>query len=74
VLINALPLFRWLRVAPDRPHLAHARCSASCGWAPTPRLLRRALRGANGRAIPERELREIYAHFDFGTQRAILKL
>ena len=55
--------------------LPHAGRSASWRWARiTPRLLRRVLRHANREPLPERELREIYAKLDFGTQRAILKL
>jgi pimeloyl-ACP methyl ester carboxylesterase len=74
VLINALPLFdgySWHRIARVWRTPVLGELWMGCL---TPRLLRRALRGANATAIPERELREIYAHFDFGTQRAILKL
>jgi pimeloyl-ACP methyl ester carboxylesterase len=74
VLINALPLFdgyEWHRTARIWRTPVLGELWMGCL---TPRLLRRALRGANATAIPERELREIYAHFDFGTQRAILKL
>src|SRR6185437_17003505 len=40
----------------------------------TPRLMRVALRHANVSPLPDRQLREILAMFDFGTQRAILRL
>jgi pimeloyl-ACP methyl ester carboxylesterase len=67
VLINALPLFdgyEWHRTARIWRTPVLGELWMGCL---TPRLLRRALRGANATAIPERELREIYAHFDFGT-------
>jgi pimeloyl-ACP methyl ester carboxylesterase len=74
VLINALPLFdgyAWHRIARiwRTPVLGELAMGSL-----TPRLLRRALRGANATAIGERDLREMYASLDFGTQRAILKL
>jgi pimeloyl-ACP methyl ester carboxylesterase len=74
VLIDALPLFdgyEWSRVARiwRTPVLGELLMGSL-----TPRLLRRALRYANAAPIPERELREMYATLDFGTQRAILRL
>jgi pimeloyl-ACP methyl ester carboxylesterase len=74
VLINALPLFdgyAWHRVARiwRTPVLGELAMGSL-----TPRLLRRALRGANAGPIPERELRAMYTSLDFGTQRAILRL
>lgn len=74
VLINALPLFdgyEWHRAARiwRTPVLGELAMGSM-----TPRLLRRALRHANARPLPEPELREMYAGLDFGTQRAILKL
>jgi pimeloyl-ACP methyl ester carboxylesterase len=74
VLINALPLFdgySWHRLARIWRTPVLGELWMGCL---TPRLLRRALRHANATTIPERELQEIYSHFDFGTQRAILKL
>ena len=74
VLINPLPLFdgyRWSRLA--RTWRAPVLGELWMGSL-TPRLLRRALRGANAQPLPERELRRIYTGLDFGTQRAILKL
>jgi len=74
VLINALPLFdgyAWHRAARVWRIPVLGELWMGCL---TPRLLRRALRGANATPMPERELREIYAQLDFGTQRAILKL
>ena len=74
VLINALPLFdgyRWHRLARIWRTPVLGELWMGCL---TPRLLRRTLRHANAAPLPERELREIYAHLDFGTQRAILKL
>jgi len=74
VLIDALPLFdgyAWHRIARvwRTPVLGELAMGSL-----TPRLLRRALRGANASRIGEREQREMYASLDFGTQRAILKL
>jgi len=74
VLIDALPLFEgyeWHRAARlwRTPVIGELVMGSL-----TPRLLRRALRGANATALPERTLREIYEELDFGTQRAILKL
>jgi len=74
VLINAVPLFDgydWHRVARiwRTPVLGELWMGSL-----TPRMLRRALRYANATPIPERELREIFGQFDFGTQRAVLKL
>jgi pimeloyl-ACP methyl ester carboxylesterase len=74
VVINALPLFDgydWPRVVrvlrtPGLGELAMGCISM--------RLLRRVLRHANREPLPERELREMYAKLDFGTQRSILKL
>lgn len=74
VLINALPLFdgyEWHRAArvwrtPVLGELAMGSLNM--------RLLRRALRAANGAPLPEDELRQIYEELDFGTQRAVLKL
>ena len=74
VLINALPLFEgynWHRLARVWRTPVLGELWMGCV---TPRLLRRTLRHANARALPERELTGIYAHLDFGTQRAILKL
>ncbi len=74
VLINALPLFdgyEWHRAARvwRTPVLGELAMGSL-----TPRLLRRALRGANAEPIPESELRAMYVGMDFGTQRAILRL
>ena len=74
VLINALPLFdgyAWHRVARlwRLPVVGELVMGST-----TPRLMRLALRHANASPLPERELHEIYEKFDFGTQRAILRL
>jgi pimeloyl-ACP methyl ester carboxylesterase len=74
VVINALPLFdgyAWPRVVrvlrtPVLGELAMGSISV--------RLVRRVLAQANREPLPERDLREIYANLDFGTQRAIIKL
>jgi pimeloyl-ACP methyl ester carboxylesterase len=74
VLINAQPLFDgygWPRPArvlrtPVLGELAMGSISV--------RLVRRVLRHANREPLAERDLREIYAKLDFGTQRAIIKL
>jgi pimeloyl-ACP methyl ester carboxylesterase len=74
VLINPLALFdgyAWHRVA--RVWRTRVLGELAMGSL-TPRLLRRALRGANAAPIPERDQREMYANLDFGTQRAILRL
>ena len=74
VLINALPLFAgydWHRVARIWRTPVLGELAMGCL---TPRLLRRALRYANAKPLPERELREMYATLDYGTQRAVLKL
>jgi pimeloyl-ACP methyl ester carboxylesterase len=74
VLINPLPLFdgfAWHRIARiwRTPVLGELAMGSL-----TPRLLRRALRGAGARPVPERAQREIYTGLDFATQRAILRL
>jgi pimeloyl-ACP methyl ester carboxylesterase len=74
VVIDALPLFdgyQWHR--PARLFRTPIAGELAMGVI-TPRLLRRALRGANRNPLPDHELREMYAKLDFGTQRAILKL
>jgi len=74
VLINALPLFDgypWHRVARVLRTPALGELAMGCI---SVRLLRRVLRSANREPLPERDLRDIYAKLDFGTQRAILKL
>ena len=74
VLIDALPLFEgyeWHRLARIwRIPLLGELWMGSL----TLRLLRRTLRYANAQPLPERELAQIYADLDFGTQRSILKL
>jgi pimeloyl-ACP methyl ester carboxylesterase len=74
VVIDALPLFdgyRWHRAARiwRTPVLGEL-------WMGSlhPRLLRRALRGANASPLPAATIEEIYRGMDFGTQRAILRL
>jgi len=74
VLINALPLFdgyAWHRAARlwRIPVVGELVMGST-----TPRLLRVALRHANAMPLAERELREIYDKFDYGTQRATLRL
>jgi pimeloyl-ACP methyl ester carboxylesterase len=74
VLLNPLPLFdgfEWHRIA--RIWRAPVLGELLMGCL-TPRLLRRALRDANARPIPEREQRRMYDSLDHGTQRAVLKL
>jgi pimeloyl-ACP methyl ester carboxylesterase len=74
VLIDALPLFdghEWYLVARIWRTPVLGELAMGCL---TPRLLRRVLRYANAKPLPERELREMYETLDFGTQRAILKL
>jgi pimeloyl-ACP methyl ester carboxylesterase len=74
VLVNALPLFdgyEWHRAARIWRTPVLGELAMGCL---TPRLVRRALRHANARPLPDEELREMYAGLDFGTQRAILKL
>lgn len=74
MLIDALPLFDgypWYRAAKVCRTYGLGELAMGCI---TPRLVRRVLRGGNRTPLPERDLREIYADLDFGTQRAILKL
>jgi len=74
VLIDALPLFdgyESYRVARIWRTPVLGELAMGCL---TPRLLRRVLRYANAKPLPERDLREMYETLDFGTQRAILKL
>ncbi len=73
-MINALPLFDgydWHRTARIwRVPLAGELWMGSV----FPRTLRRALRHANAKPLPQSELDEIYRGMDFATQRAILHL
>ena len=74
VLINALPLFdgyEWHRAARiwRTPLLGELWMGSVF-----PRTLRRALRHANAKPLPQSELEEIYRGMDFATQRSILHL
>jgi hypothetical protein len=73
VLINALPLLPVTLASVARIWRTPVLGELAMGCL-TPRLLRRALRYANAKPLPERELREMYATLDYGTQRAVLKL
>jgi len=74
VVISALPLFdgyEWHRVARiwRTPVLGELWMGSLF-----PRTLRRSLRHANAKPLPDSELEEIYRGMDYGTQRAILRL
>lgn len=74
VVINAVPLlpdYEWHR-------LARTWCRAGVGeitmGATTERVLRRLSRDVNVNPLPEEHFRSVLDHFDYGTQRAVLKL
>ena len=77
VVMNAVPFLPGLPLASHRAHLAHAGRRARCSWAPTNRTtLRISMREARADRgpMPGAFVDEIMAHFDPGTQRAILRL
>jgi pimeloyl-ACP methyl ester carboxylesterase len=74
VIIDGVPLlpgYRWHRIARAwrTPLLGELMMGST-----TPRLARLVLRGANAAPLPDEHLQTMLAHFDHGTQRAILKL
>lgn len=74
VIVNALPLlpgYAWHR-------LARTWCKPVVGeiamGSMTERVVRRLSRDVNATELPEEHLRSVLDHFDYGTQRAMIKL
>jgi pimeloyl-ACP methyl ester carboxylesterase len=74
VVVDAVPLlpgYEWHRLARTwrRPGVGEIAMGAM-----TERVLRRVSREVNANPLPEEHIRSVLDHFDYGTQRAIIKL